>query len=270
MKKITDIEEIKRIQLDILSALDSFCRKNNIQYTIIDGTLLGAVRHKGYIPWDDDIDVAMDRKNYEVFIKTFPDVYNKNYKLISLERSIKWDRAYACMYDDRTQLEYYQNNSYTPGVLIDIFPVDEVPDNELQWKRLKRMIAFYGKLSALKSMTTYRVSKSSLKNTIALLFRFLLKPISKRRIAIWLDKLAKSYNNKGYHYGYETAFGGVGSIKRFKLIDFQETIDYQFEDRIVKGLKNADSILTDTYGDYMQLPPLEQRVTHHSFDAYWK
>ena len=269
MKQITDIEEVKRIQLDILSALDDFCRSKGIQYTIIDGTLLGAVRHKGYIPWDDDIDVAMDRKNYDLFIQQFPSLYDGKYKLASLERDNKWDRAYACMYDDRTQLVYQNNSSIATGVLIDIFPIDEVPDKEKDWETLKKKIAFYNKLSALKSSSGFHVSHSIVKNVFAAILKVLLNPVSKRQIAEWQDKMARSYNGRGYHYGYESTFG-IGAAKRFKLQDLKEMIDYPFEDRVFKGLKNADSVLTDTYGDYMQLPPEDKRITHHSLNAYWK
>lgn len=269
MKQIIDIEEVKRIQLDILSALDVFCRSNDIQYTIIDGTLLGAVRHKGYIPWDDDIDVAMDRKNYDLFIQLFPSLYEGKYKLASLERNKQWDRAYACMYDNRTQLIYQNNSSTITGILIDIFPIDEVPDCDVEWERLKTKISFYNKLSALKSSSSFQVSHSFFKNVVASFLKFVLRPISKRKVAEWQDRLARSFKGKGYHYGYETAFG-IGASKRFKLEDLKETIDYPFEDRVFKGLKNSDSVLTDTYGDYMQLPPEDKRITHHSFDAYWK
>lgn len=269
MERIIHIEEVKRIQLDILSALDEFCRSNNIQYTIIDGTLLGAVRHGGYIPWDDDIDVAMERKNYDLFIQLFPSLYEGKYKLASLECDKQWDRAYGCMYDDRTKLVYRNNSSVATGILIDIFPIDEVPDSEVEWERLKKKILFYNKLSALKSSTSFRVSQSVIKNIFAGILKILLKPISKRKVAEWHDRMARSYNGKGYRCGYETTFG-LGALKRFKLADLRETIVYSFEDRFFRGIKNYHSVLTDIYGDYMKLPPEEKRISHHSFEAYWK
>lgn len=269
MQLIESIEEVKRIQLDILSALDDFCAQTGIVYSIIDGTLLGAVRHKGYIPWDDDIDVAMTRPNYDRFIKEFPIQYKEIYELASIERSKKWDRAYACMYDNRTQLVYKNNSSMATGVLIDIFPVDEVPELLSDWNKLKKKMKFYCKLSALKSSTSFRVSKSLVTNIIASISRIILLPITKRYVAERIDKLARSNNGKGYKFGYEVAFG-VGADNRFKISDFNDVVDYVFEDRIFKGLKNSDSVLTDTYGDYMQLPPEEKRITHHELNAYWK
>lgn len=269
MQLIESIEEVKRIQLDILSALDEFCTKNGIVYSIIDGTLLGAVRHKGYIPWDDDIDVAMTRPNYDRFIKEFPIQYKEIYELTSIERNKKWDRAYACMYDNRTQLVYKNNSSMATGVLIDIFPVDEVPEDLSDWKKLKKKMKFYCTLSALKSSTSFRISKSIITNIIASISKIMLLPITKRFVAERIDKLARSNNGKGYKFGYVVAFG-VGADNRFKISDFNDVVDYMFEDRIFKGLKNSDSVLTDTYGDYMQLPPEEKRVTHHELNAYWK
>ena len=268
MKQITDIEEVKRIQLDILSAFDSFCRSNGIQYTIIDGTLLGAVRHKGYIPWDDDIDVAMNRMNYDLFIRVFPSLYDGKYKLASLERDKHWDKAYACMYDDRTMLQFPNTKLITTGIQIDIFPLDEVPDDEKDWNTLKRKVFLFQRLSTIKS-SPFHVSHSLIKNIIAFMIKIFLLPISKRTLAIMHNNLAKSGNGKGYKHCYEVAFGPMGE-NRMSINDFDIAIDYPFEDRIVLGIKNAHSVLTANYGDYMQLPPEEKRVTHHSFKAFWK
>ncbi|WP_455585724.1 LicD family protein [Bacteroides sp.] len=269
MIEITNFEVVKDLQLDVLSALDSFCQEHNITYTIIDGTLLGAVRHRGYIPWDDDIDIAFDRKNYDRLILEFPKSFDGKYEILSLERDSEWDRAYAFMYDNRTILTYSNNASKQTGVGIDLFPVDEVPEDETSWNILKKRMAFLSKLSALKSSTQFSISRSIITNVIAGICKIVLIPVSKRTIALWQDSLAKSNNGKGYTLGYEVAFG-LGASSRFHLKDFKDVVEYPFEDRYFKGLKNADSVLTDTYGDYMQLPPVEKRITHHSFVAYWK
>lgn len=268
MKKITDIDEIKRIQLDILIALDRFCRKNDIRYFLIDGTLLGAIRHKGYIPWDDDIDVALDRKNYDRLMREFPDLLEGKYKLHSLETNLRWDRAYGCISDERTQLVYDGNSSYATGILIDIFPIDEVPDNEKEWRRLQRKMKILSRMSSIKASSSIKVSASHYKNITSLFLKLLL-PFSLRTIAHWRDGLAQLNNDKSNSFGYEVAFG-LGAKNRFKLKDFEDTVDVPFEGHQFMAPVNFDSVLTDTYGDYMQLPPEEERVSHHTLQAFWK
>ena len=268
MKEI-GIEEIKVLQLDILSALDSFCREKGIMYFIIDGTLLGAVRHKGYIPWDDDIDVGLVRSEYNRLMAEFPDVLEGRYELLSLERNNLWDRSYAAICDNKTEVKYEHNSSMATGLLIDIFPVDEVPSEPSKWQSCIRSMKLYNRLLSFKSNALPLFTSNPVKWSVLGLFKLLLLPFSQRKISIWKSRFAQSFNGCQSGFGYELAFG-VGAKQPFSLKDFESFDEYPFEDRKFKGPKNYDSVLTRTYGDYMQLPPVEQRVTHHSLTAYYK
>ncbi|MBQ8445584.1 MAG: LicD family protein, partial [Opitutales bacterium] len=129
MREITH-EELKQIQLGILDKVHEFCEKNGITYFLSSGTLIGAVRHKGYIPWDDDLDLYMPRADYDKFIKLFSANSPENTKLLSLETDKKYQYPFAKVIDDRTEMvETAVGESFKIGVYIDVFPVDSVPDN---------------------------------------------------------------------------------------------------------------------------------------------
>lgn len=268
MKEI-GLEELKLIQLDIMQALHDFCSENNIKYSLGCGTMLGAVRHKGYIPWDDDIDVYFMREDYERLIRLFPDVYKDNYELICLERDKDWDRAYARMFNNKTLLLEEAKEKKRIGIGIDVYAIDYVPDEMKDWQRYNKRRFFYQNVFSLKSMLVNR-NRSFLKNTTIVIAHFILLPFRRRSIAIFLNKFAQK-NNPYYHtYACECVQGMITGKRRFKASDFDIVIDWPFEDRVFKIMKGYDDYLTNAYGDYMELPPVEKRIAHHAFRAYWK
>ena len=136
MLRQIDIEELKKIQLDILIAVDDFCSKNNIKYFLSFGTLLGTIRHRGYIPWDDDIDIIMLRDDYNRFLETFNHSY---YKVNSIQNNPTYFLAFAKVTDERTvmQEEIVYPTEY--GVYIDVFVVDGVPSSTIAQRNLFRV-----------------------------------------------------------------------------------------------------------------------------------
>ena len=117
--------EIKSLQMEILCSIHNFCVNNNIRYSLAYGTLLGAIRHKGYIPWDDDVDILMPRPDYEKFLKLYPG-YNKNHTVQTYINDDSYYLAFAKVYDNRTELIVFPTRT---GVFVDIFPVDGLPDS---------------------------------------------------------------------------------------------------------------------------------------------
>lgn len=129
MKKLT-LDEVKKIQLEILAYIDSFCKKNNISYFINYGTLLGAVRHKGFIPWDDDIDISMDREHYNMFIEKFNQDSSK-YKILSLDTDKTYFNNFIKVVDTTTKIVDNRNyKTFSCGVFVDIFPMDKFNDKK--------------------------------------------------------------------------------------------------------------------------------------------
>ena len=121
MKIISTVEELRSIQLEILLSLHEFCTQNNINYSLAAGSLIGAVRHKGFIPWDDDIDVYLLREDYKKLEQLFPLVYQNKYSLVTINRDSQWTRSYGKLYDNRTVEEEDVTNKYTIGIGIDVF-----------------------------------------------------------------------------------------------------------------------------------------------------
>lgn len=252
--------------MDVLDVVDRFCMTNDITYSMGCGTLLGAIRHKGYIPWDDDIDIYMLRKDYEKFILSFPEEFH-NIKIASLERDKKWTRAYAQAYDNRTVMQD-AGNKYQVGVGIDIFPIDYVPEEEFEWKKYNRRRRFLQKLYVMKSLS-FCSKRSFVKNVLIFIFKIILFAIPLRTIGYWIDRYAKKWINSNSAFVFENSQGS-GLRNRFDANLFKEVIPLPFEDRYFMGFKDSDNYLRNSYGDYMQLPPKEKQITHHSFCAWWK
>ena len=270
-----DSKELKEIQMDILQVLDNYCCQNNIKYSIACGTMLGAIRHKGYIPWDDDIDIYMLRDDYEKLMQSFPKVYKGHYCISSLERDALWDRPYAKAYDNRTMFQERMYHNIEFGVNIDIFPVDEVPDDETQWisydiERRK----FYKKYNRL---AVYAPFNYNLKGIVRWIYYILPKVLIsrkkiseiRRKMAMQIDENCKRFRDQGNHRVFECCQGEFQKHP-FKKTVFDGIKDYPFENRIFKGFENYDEYLSNGFGDYMQLPPEEKRVSHHNYKAFWK
>ena len=253
--------------MDVLSAIDHFCTENNITYSLAGGTLLGAIRHKGYIPWDDDIDIYLYRDDYNKLISLFPAVYYGRYKIASLERDKDWVRPYANAYDSLTVFKENTTEKKIIGVKIDVYPIDSVPDDMGKWQKYDKSRRFLQRIHALR-FVKYSKSRGPWKNFILCLTKVFTFFISKRRFAEYLDKLAQRYNKDNTIYVFSNA-QGILVKKRFLKKVFDNTIALPFEDRYFKAFANYDEYLRNAYGDYMKLPPVEKRVSHHDFYAYW-
>lgn len=263
---IIDLEEQKRIQLEILDAVDAFCRQENIKYSIFFGTLLGAVRHKGYIPWDDDIDIAMDRDNYNRFISLFPDSLNGLYKLASISNVKSWHAPFSKVYDSSTVVVDELAKTFPIGISIDIFPCDEVPDD------IKERRAFLKRQRLIIKLNALKVAKISGANGFAKkiavgLCKFLLLPIPRRfLLMLWVKHTVKN-NGKGFKNAFCVAYFSTAKHAFSKDV-FSEVVLWPFEDRLYYGFKDANHYLNAIYGDYMKLPPKEKQVQSHHVLAY--
>lgn len=262
MKKKIEIEELKQIQLDILKFVDSFCKKNNLKYYLAYGTLLGAVRHNGYIPWDDDIDIIMFREDYEKFVNTFKDV---NYKVFATEVNKKYPYPFAKVGDTRTYFEEEIKDVIDTGVNIDIFPLDYLPEDKVDKICKKR--DFIQKIWMIKRLPRLK-RRGILKNLLLAMSQFFLAPISVHYIVKKMEDNAKKENLKYSSVCGNIAYGYDPDI--YLSEDFKEQINLSFEDTLFPCPKEYDNVLKVMYGDYMKLPPIEKQVSHHHFIAYWK
>lgn len=264
MYRIPD-NEIKDICFSILCYFDDVCRENNLRYSLAYGTLLGAVRHKGFIPWDDDIDVIMPREDYEKLLGL--KLYNKRYSILSHKYSRSYRYTFAKMIDTKTLLIEKTKPDQKIGVYIDIFPTDYFFSNDVQAlnkenrKRLK-----YLKWIANTSLNKKKAIVKSLCQNILVLFdkEYVSKQYDK------YDKFIESiYSQKGEYCGMLTA--GVYGEKEIFLFDLfeGELCELSFEGRKFKVIARYKEFLEQIYGDYLQLPPEEKRISNHSFSGYY-
>ena len=158
MRRITD-KELLQLQLNILRDVNLFCRETGIEYFLVGGTAIGAIRHGGYIPWDDDIDIGMTRLNYNKFLQTFNGAYN-NLKVFSPELDKNWYAPYANVCDIRTILYEGSNghNGMEVGVKIDIFPYDAIPVNEKEFERKRSEVIRLLSIASIKRKILHNVT----------------------------------------------------------------------------------------------------------------
>lgn len=253
--------------MDILEVIDKFCIQNKIRYSLACGSFLGAIRHNGYIPWDDDIDIYVPRLDYERFIRIFPEELN-HIKVASLEREPRWNRAYAQAYDNRTIMKELAKTPITVGVYIDIYPIDSVPDSDIVWIKYNKIRRGLIRLYEFKYIPICR-NRSFLKNLILFCGKIILLPFSSRGIAELISRFAQMNNGKGYNRSFECVQGMLQK-RPFKTSLMEEFLRVRFEDRQFMIMKDYNAYLSNGYGNYMQLPPIEKQVSHHKFNAYWK
>lgn len=270
MKKVP-LDEQKRILVDMLAHFDSFCRKHEIEYSVTWGTLIGAIRHQGFIPWDDDVDVMLDRKNYEKFLMLYKSGTEK-YPLLSLRNNKKWCYTFSRIVDTSTNVDWVdkiQNKLEKHGLWIDIMAVDNVPD-DFSYKKASLKYQKYEKLGRI-SRTLYKRKGGIMKNILPWTVHFVLFPFSSL-FFFKAESIMQSFNNENCDkmYYWHLWFGGNTNSKPFtKEYITNGYINVQFEGVTVRAIKEYDSYLRNVYGNYMQLPPVEKRVSNHICDIYY-
>ncbi|HOU67502.1 MAG: LicD family protein [Paludibacteraceae bacterium] len=260
------LDELKQIQLNIMKTVHQFCVDNGLKYTLAYGSMLGAVRHGGFIPWDDDIDIIMPRKDYDVFVRNFRHEYINVY---DSRKDIDYCYPFAKAVDSRTVLE--ENTALeNHGVDIDIFPLDDMFDD------YSECLNFMSSVMPLKKKFRYKLVRPSYKNVWwkKILIRLANLSVSFYSLRELVDKLNRRYaqlNDNGSKYvcmavGTECTLKGIFLRSLFE--DFEMV---PFEDCSFMCIKNRDAFLKQVYGDYMQLPREDKRVSPHAINnVYWK
>ena len=261
-KREKEVHDLQNYSLQIMKVIHDFCEENGIKYFMAEGSLLGAVRHQGVIPWDDDIDIGMLREDYIKFIKLWNKKEIKNCKLLHNTTYKKYYLPFAKIVLCK-ETGFYNNQRYFPeeyqGPFVDIFPFDESipPEN-------KDLIAHFGRIRRLRDFLLIKI-------------KYISKP-GKRRL-LWLPAHLYSYNRlhktldymfrafEGNNYGFVGNFCSSYPITRetFNKNWFNEVKLTKFNDYEFYIPQNADEILTTIYGDYMTPPPENKRVCKHSF-----
>ncbi len=250
---------------DMLKWFHAFCEEHGLRYYALGGTMLGAVRHGGFIPWDDDIDVGMPRSDYDRLAVLFEKEAPGRYRL---ETPASADPAYCYpftkLYDTETTLIEHKKYVLKRGIYLDIFPLDGIGDTEEESARNYRPI--HKKYNLFLARTgAVRQGRTWYKN-LAVRLLFLIPPcfLSGKRLMAELDTMCRRFDF------YETAWCGnlVGAWRLREVMPREYMGDpklYPFEDTVIYGVAEPDSYLTSLYGDWRQLPPEEKRKSHHDY-----
>ena len=266
MKEITK-EEQKQLILDILIDFDQVCRNNNIPYSLAYGTLLGAVRHKGFIPWDDDIDVIVTRDNYNKLIDILNVKLQNNHKFICVENTQGFSAPLGKIIDNTTILKQigHYSDKIDLGVYIDVFVYDWIPVDKKRQKKILNKAVFLDKLWSFcgNNFEAYNI-------TIRIIRGILNKTSLARWVSIYINKWASSCTFEKVLMA--ALIYGVYEREKNTMFfsDLQDLKDYEFEGHKFLGIKKSDFYLMQWYGDYMKLPPVEARISRHNTIAYKK
>lgn len=265
MKEI-DLPQLKKIEVEMLDFLHGFCEEHDITYYLDSGTLLGAVRHKGFIPWDDDIDLVLTRADYTKLIKAL-DKEKGRYRILSSDTAPNYSYPFAKVVDTHTILKEQEALDIDGlGVYIDLFPLDHLPEGKTRrWFFHERL--YYTKLFWGASVIhNPEWVQKSLKNRIIFWYA------KKRGWKHWIQKIDKIVATEKYLSSSYMA-NLVGSCARHRCVEcsvFEKKQIMEFEGHSYFGPVGYDKYLTNLYGNYMELPPKEERVTHHNFKAFYK
>lgn len=258
------LKKIHKVSLYILLSFDKVCRENNLTYFLDSGTALGAVRHGGFIPWDDDIDVGMPRKDYERFLliaqEQLPeDIFLQTNVTDPLyERNAAKLRLKGTVFQEQNNMPYSEN-----GFFIDIFPFDNVPRNTYVAKFHIYFLAFFYRI--ISSWWGRIEATSQFKRKIRSIVRVIPESLIKRMNKLHI-RLCRQYENidtgrMTCHYWAMTYIGCKAYL--FDTDKLLPVRDIQYEGYTLKIVRDADYYLRLMYGDYMKLPPEDKRHGHH-------
>jgi len=253
----------------ILDEIAKICKENNLHYYLAYGSLIGAVRHQGYIPWDDDMDICMMRDDYEKLIEILKTRKGNLPEWLTVldDTSENFYHPFAKAIDNRTEVKMDRHKDKI-GIWVDIFPLDGL-SNSLFKAKIHFLICSFLRVVAL-AMTADFSAKTLDKWTLFYkrFFYIIAMIIGRKRVCRLIEKIFHFYKVKDSKY-----VGMLFSAYLFKAIFEKDTLlpqkTYRFENREYMGFANYDVYLRQQYGDYMTLPPEEKRITHN-VESWWK
>ena len=260
--KKMSLEEIRKVQINLLIKFDDFCRKHNLKYVLDGGTLIGAIRHKGYIPWDDDIDVSMPFPDFLKFVELYKKECSQSYMSILYGTDNPYGFHFGKFVDKRTVVKSsFREDKRLYSVWIDIFPMYSIDDDDdVAQEKIDKVLKYYEK--------TWKYESTNQRNPLKKIFHILFN-----------DRLLKYYMNKINKILFEHEYGSTKRIRSAPVVckklipagndHFENRIKLDFEGYYFWAPKDYHDYLKRIYGDYMKLPPENQRTTH-AINAYWR
>ncbi len=260
MKVINKIE-LKQLQLNILNDISQFCESHHLRYYMAFGSLLGTIRHNGFIPWDDDVDIMMPRPDYDKFIKTYNAENSSNFlRLLYFGTDKRYYTTFAKVHDTRTRYQEKLCKETIYGVFVDVFPLDAYT-NKIRYKLDLLLL----RLASYKFKITHNKS-GMIKNMVKILTKMILFPFSANLFLNMANWLRGDGNFEDCSMVYSNA--GITKLLPRELLDKSELHD--FESLKVRIPSGYDGLLKIWYGDYMKLPPESERILRHDAIIWWK
>lgn len=261
-KKLS-LDEIKRIEVEILNYITSICEEYNLRYYLAYGTLIGAIRHKGFIPWDDDIDVVMPRKDYNELLKILVGKRGSNKYDCLIPNEDGYFYEFAKVVDITTEVRELNTSLKSGGLWVDIFPLDGLRKED---KLTHYSLMFLNRCRAASVNIKFPHKTKGSAMPFEYLFWKLCRCIGYKMFLKKSLKMSQKYNYDDCEYiGYASSY--PANNKYLKKEWFRDFVYVNFEDSKYKAPIEYDEYLKTLYGDYMQIPPVEKRI-NHAIEAY--
>lgn len=261
-------EQLTPLQSRLLVMMEwfhKFCEDNNLRYYVLGGTMLGAARHQGFIPWDDDIDVGMPRKDYKKLAELLGDNIVEGYQLETpYTEATDFCYPYSKFFDTTTTLVENYKKPFKRGIFLDIFPLDGLADTEQEAKNafqpILRTYNFF-----MTRVVAIRKERKWYKNLAVLLSQAIPKMvIDNRKLRVKMDQMIAGKDFDALKWG-GNLYGNWGFKEIMPREIYGEPTIYQFENLNVYGVEKYDEYLKHMYGDWKKLPPKEKQITHHDY-----
>ena len=253
-----EVSELQQELLKIMKAFHISCINNDLKYYMLGGTCLGAIRHKGFIPWDDDMDVGMPREDYDIFCRNAKDILPDDYELRYYKTTPNSPFHFAKLINKNTTLIEPKYHDYLEGIYIDLFPLDIMTDKNIG-NRIRCQRIWFEHACVMNHCSTEK-KKGVLKNFFMSYAKF--RKLNKMHDCLERLMIKESKDTPLYLCNF------LGAWKDREIIPikiFGEGRLYEFEDTKLYGPEDSDSYLHSLYGDYMKLPPKEKQVCRHNY-----
>lgn len=265
----TDIKHLQKCELLIAKEIKRVCEKNNIQFFLVAGSLLGAIRHRGFIPWDDDMDVGMVRKDYNKFVDACKKDLGEDFFLQTWDNDSGYPFSYGKVLLKHTKVReiFSEESQAHKGIFVDVFPFDNAPVSKKEQERQAKKIFILRRALWLKKGYGKNIKNQGIEQYIKyslskFIFAFIPYSVLKRNLEASLKKY--NFDNSEYLF-MDSPYSYRKSLMERKWID--NLAEYEFEGIKLPGVADYDAYLRNLYGDYMTLPPLENREAHEILEV---